>query len=390
MKIVQIGNYPVDTTVIAGGMEASLFGLVAALAKQNNVKVISVPNRVIPTDQVVSYENVCVHHLSNPYHFHSLSFLRIGTICSIIQQFKANIVHIHSSSFLCLLLILCLRRKKIDVVVTIHGIFHIEMWKFFKQRKTISKFLKYITYSFFEYLVIWTAPKIIVDTHYVADALSKIKKKKYHVIPQGIDEAYFTIPDNYQPNRLISIGSISSRKGHEYLVRSLVQIIPDFPEIRLYIIGVLFSAEHRAYHASLLKLIHDNNLENHITILTCSPVEELRQILSESFLFVLHSYEESQGIAICEAMAAGKPVVATQVGGIPFVVQHEKNGFLSAFGDVNTFANNIRNLLANPDLRNQMGNESRKLAQHYSWETIASTIIEEVYRWNISHKPSEK
>jgi len=384
MKIIQIGNYPEDTTVIRGGVEASVFGLTNALAKQNTVKVISVPNRTIPADKVVSHENICIHHLSNPYHFHSLSFLRIGTICSIIQQFKANVVHIHSSSFLCLLLILWLRLKKIDAVVTIHGVFYIEMWKNFKQQKTVSNFLRYATYSFFEYLVIWNASKIVVDTYYVAEALSKIKKKKFSIIPQGVDKVYFTIPDNYQLNQLVSIGSISYRKGHEYLVRSIAQLIPDFPDIRLHIIGVLFPDEYCCY-ASLLKLIHDNNLEDHITILISSPMETLHQLLAESFLFVLHSYEESQGIAICEAMAVGKPVVATQVGGIPYVVQHKINGFLSPFGDVDTFSNNIRYLLMHPEKRNQMSNESRKLAQQYSWEAIASKIIKEIYHEGIIH-----
>jgi glycosyltransferase involved in cell wall biosynthesis len=383
MKIVQIGNYPLDTAAIRGGVEASLFGLANALAKQNEVEVISVPNRTIPADQVVSHNNIHIHHLSNPYHFHSLNFFRTGAICSIIQQFKANVVHIHSSSLLCLLLIFCLRRKKIYTVVTIHGIFHVEMWKNFKRKKSVSNFLTYIIYSFFEYLVVWSAPKIIVDTWYVADALSKIRKRKYHVIPQGIDEAYFTLRDDYQLNQLISIGSISSRKGHEYLIRSVAQLKPDFPDIRLQIIGTLFSEEHRAYYASLLEIIHENNLDNYVSILTCFPEEKLHQALAESFLFVLHSHEESQGIAICEAMAAGKPVVATQVGGIPYVVQDKINGFLSAFGDVDTFSNNIRELLLHPDRRNLMGNESRKLTQQYSWKAIAFKIMEEVYRESI-------
>ena len=292
MKIIQIGNYPLNTAVLWGGVETSLFGLANALSKQNQVEVISVPARAIPEDRTVTLENFRIHYLSNPYHFHSLNFLRIGSICSIIQQSKADVVHMHSSSILFLLLIIYLRWKKINTVVTIHGIAYIEMWKHFKQVKNVSNFFKYISYSLVEYLVVWVAPRIIVDTHYVADALSKIRKRKYHVIPQGINEAYFTLPDNYQQNQLISIGSISHRKGHEYLIRSVAQLKTDFPDIRLQIIGV-FPAETKNYYNSLLDLIHEKNLENHVSILTGCPVEELRKALTESYLFVLHSYEES-------------------------------------------------------------------------------------------------
>ena len=84
-------------------------------------------------------------------------------------------------------------------------------------------------------------------------------------------------------------------------------------------------------------------------------------------------------------MAAGKPVVATQVGGIPYVVKDKVNGFLSAFGCVDTFSNNIRELLLHPDLRNQMSKESQKLAQQYSWEAIASKVIKEVYCESINY-----
>jgi glycosyltransferase involved in cell wall biosynthesis len=92
-------------------------------------------------------------------------------------------------------------------------------------------------------------------------------------------------------------------------------------------------------------------------------------------IFVFHSLEESQGIAICEAMAAGKPVVATNVGGIPCVVKEDVNGKLSAFGDVESFAENIKTLLVDNELRNAMGTTNQKQAQKYAWDKIADEVL---------------
>ena len=88
-------------------------------------------------------------------------------------------------------------------------------------------------------------------------------------------------------------------------------------------------------------------------------------------LFALHSQEESQGIALVEAMAVGLPVVSTTVGGIPFVVKDGETGLLSMYGDVDAFADNLIKLLKNDDLRKRMSQDARNAAQSYSWQNLA-------------------
>jgi glycosyltransferase involved in cell wall biosynthesis len=90
---------------------------------------------------------------------------------------------------------------------------------------------------------------------------------------------------------------------------------------------------------------------------------EKSELLSESGLFVLPSYKECLPMAILEAMAAGMPVVATPVGGIPEVVREGVNGFLIAAGDVLALAEKLALLAGNPDLREAMGRRSREFAE---------------------------
>ena len=92
-------------------------------------------------------------------------------------------------------------------------------------------------------------------------------------------------------------------------------------------------------------------------------------------MFVLHSEEESQGIVFAEAMATGMPIVATRAGGIPFVVAHGKNGLLSGYGDVKTFAENIGRLMKDQTQWQAMSDASRILAQNYHWTAISASVM---------------
>ena len=87
------------------------------------------------------------------------------------------------------------------------------------------------------------------------------------------------------------------------------------------------------------------------------------QLLAESGIFLLPSYYECLPMALLEAMAAGLPVVATAVGGIPELVRDGENGFLISPGDVAALAERIETLTQNPELRASMGRKSRAIAK---------------------------
>jgi glycosyltransferase involved in cell wall biosynthesis len=375
MKIIQTGNYPLNSSIINGGVEASIYGIAHALAKDNEVSIITLPTKLLKEDKLVYDGEIPVHYLCNPYKYPHLRFLRFNKFRSILKASRPDVVHIHENIPYHLLLLLYLRLKKINVVLTVHGILHIEFWKIFKQSKTIPNFLKYAYFSSFEYLILLVGKKFIVDTQYVCDTLSKWEKKQYYIVPQGIDDSYFELEDRYDPNNILSVGSISQRKGHEYLIQSVEILKKEIPAIKLQIAGVVYgSSMFQNYYSYLLDLIKEKKLEDNVTITPNLPLEKLKQAMEKCNIFVLHSFEESQGIAICEAMAAGKPIVSTNIGGIPYVVKDGVNGKLSAFGDVDTFSNHIREILLDARLRNRMGLESKNLSYTYSWDKIAFDV----------------
>jgi glycosyltransferase involved in cell wall biosynthesis len=375
MKIIQIGDFPSKDLLVRGGIEVSVLGITQTLAKEHEVKVISFPNRSLKEDCSVSKNGFTVDYLCNPFRYRCLGFFRMKTYISIFKSFRPDVVHIHESTLLCLILMLYLRCKKINTVVTVHAVFYVETWKNFLRVKTPANFLKFLYYSIAEYFILLFGKKIIVDTQYVADKLSKVKKKTYHIIPQGTNDVYFGLKDEWDPMTILSVGEINYRKGYEYSIRAIHRLKNDFPNVQYYVIGTTALEERAKYYAFLRQLVQSLGLENNVHFLTDRSTEELIQRMKTCNLFILHSYEESQCIAICEAMAAGKPIVATQIGGIPCVVDNGVNGSLVPFGDTTAFYRSIREILANPELRTQMGAASRQMAERYSWTKIGKDVM---------------
>ena len=91
---------------------------------------------------------------------------------------------------------------------------------------------------------------------------------------------------------------------------------------------------------------------------------------------MLHSREESQGIVFAEAMATGLPVVATKIGGIPYVVADGKSGLLCPYADVNTMKEMVAKLLTEESLWQRYSDAAKEIAKNYSWTDIANRIVE--------------
>lgn len=375
-KVILFGVYPEDVKVIRGGVEASVFGLASQLSKADDteVNIICYPRKTIKADYVTQKGNTRGFFLSNPYGTELLSFLRLRKIFREIKSYKPDVVHLHGTHLIDFLMISFLRFKKIKYVVTVHGILTVEHWNDFKRHKSAGTLLKYWIYTFFESLCIRLSPLIIVDTVYVSDWIYKsglAKKASINVIPQGIDNKFYDIPDTPVKNNLLSIGSITERKGYEYAIKAVHLLLTKYPDISYYIAGF---CQSDAYYKSLQELIGNLKIENNVVILKDIDAALINGYLSNASVFILHSQEESQGIVFCEAMAVGKPIVATNVGGIPYVVKNSVNGLLTEFGDIEAFSGAVEALLKDDKRRELVANTNKKEALNYNWAVITGAV----------------
>ncbi len=202
------------------------------------------------------------------------------------------------------------------------------------------------------------------------------------MIPQGIHSVFFETNSEPVKNKMIAVGTITERKGHHLTIQAMQQVVQQMENIQLEIIGTL---SNENYYRKLKNEVAELHLDKQIHIYTDLSFDKMMEHYKEAELFILHSEEESQGIVFCEAMAMGKPIVATNVGGIPFIVKDNENGLLANFGDIPKFAADIINLIQNNDLYSAISTRNKTESSKYKWSVISSEVTK-FYKEIISKK----
>ena len=376
--IIQIGSYPLSPECIHGGVEASVYGLAQALAKDYIVDVFDVP-RIGEKDRVERYDNLTIHRYANPGSHNKDAVLRLSKIVRDIIALGPNVCHVHGTGAFSKQIYFSLQQHDIPLMLTVHGLLREEKKQALLRRPSLKALYQYIVQSRDEREILEAAPCIIVDTAYVENKLREYGLKhvpEIHVIPQGIDETFYTIKCNPKSDILLSVGAIGPRKGHLFTVEMFNRLRERGIDAKLRIIG---SLADKAYYEILNRKIGDSKYRDDISLEVNLPREELLKAYANAKLFVLHSREESQGIVFAEAMATGLPVVATKIGGIPYVVADGKSGLLCPYGDVETMTDMVGQLMTDESRWRAFSRDAKAIAKEYAWESIAEKI-REVYR----------
>jgi len=186
-------------------------------------------------------------------------------------------------------------------------------------------------------------------------------------IPNGIaldDYTSITRTCSSRPSRivLLNVARLEPVKNHLFLLEIAKFLHPLLPSFELWIAG------DGPLRKSLEKVLRFTNLANHIKLL--GNVADLRVLYASAQIFLLPSLREGLPMALLEAMAAGLPVIASPVGGVPDVISHGKNGILLQPEDPASWARTVYHLALDGDRRLSLGLAAR--------ETV-------VQRFNIQH-----
>jgi len=228
----------------------------------------------------------------------------------------------------------------------------------------------------FRSLVIQRVDRVIAVSRPLAERVKLLgaTEENVQVIPNGVDPAIFSNGSaahfGYQ---LLWVGRMSSEKGVEYLVQAMGEVVTRYPQARLTLVG------DGPCRAQIEQLIAEMRLEKHVTIAGMVHHDEVPEYHRGADLFVLPSLSEGLPLALVEAMSAGKPVVATSVGGIPDVlVDHGDfaNGRLVPVGDSRALAIAIGEIFDNPQAARMMGKQARLFAEsRLSWSRLAEQTV---------------
>lgn len=202
---------------------------------------------------------------------------------------------------------------------------------------------------------------------------------KLRVVYNGYDEQVFR-PMPLQDARkrlslplkkkiLLSVGSLDSVKGHSYLVDAMSIVLKKRSDVILVIVG------SGPLKAKLGETINSLGLSEKILLVGSKTHEEIPVWMNASDVFVLPSLSEGFPTVVPEAMACGKPIIATRVGGVPEAVFHEDLGTLVDPGDSKVLASAILDVLE----KRWKPETILRYAKRYAWSNLVEQILD-VYR----------
>ena len=287
----------------------------------------------------------------------------------LARRERYDVVHVHWPMPMALLGWAARRGHAMPMVTTFYGI----------ELRWVQSRL-----PFLKWLVRWAATasaQTVAISTYTARELTKFVDAPVEVIPYTAELAppKTTARARNGDRSILFVGRLIERKGVAHLIRALRTVRRAVPA-RLVIVG------DGPERASLERLAATTEVASHVHFRGRVSDEELRQAYASADVFVLPSVldqrqdTEGLGVVLLEAMNYGVPVVASNIGGITDIVQHESTGLLVPPGDEDALAKALTALLENPELSRSLGQGgARLLRETFSWDRI-------VDRWDAVYK----
>jgi glycogen(starch) synthase len=239
-----------------------------------------------------------------------------------------------------------------------------------------------------EWWATYEADKVIVCSHSMKNEVCghfNLPWDKVDVISNAIDTSqYQTSVDRgsvrqrygvgWGEKMVLCIGRLVTQKGIEYFIRAIPKIAGRFPETKFIIVGEGWSRD------SLEAEAQATGQSEKIRFTGFVSDKEVVNLMTSADVLVVPSVYEPFGIVALEGMATGVPVVASQVGGLSEVIEHDRTGVFVYPRSPDSIAWGIGKVLSDSSYGKWLsGNAKDKLEKDYSWEAVATKTVE-VYR----------
>lgn len=297
----------------------------------------------------------------NNIHIHRVdSFWRLPTaIRKIIKTYKIDIIHTHNArpGFFAVLAF------KRPFIIEMHAIYEMAIYKLVMTRVL--------------YLL---ADKIVVLAQSSKNFLIKrynFIKDKIVVIPNGINlERFDVLKDNEIRSRynirekyiVGYTGTFFPWQGVEYLVKAIPYVLNEIKDVKFLLVG--YGPEFEF----IKELLYKMELEAKVILTGKVSPEEIPNYIASMDIFVIPrpstlATETALPLKLLEAMAAGKSIIATEMGGLSEVIVHNENGILIPSPEPEELAKKISYLLLHPEVRERLGISARdSVCKKYNWE----------------------
>jgi glycosyltransferase involved in cell wall biosynthesis len=317
------------------------------------------------SDRTIKFTHIISHVEGSLFEKGLISFKALG---NVIQKADYDILHIHCASdvsfyrkSLFVLLGKILQKK---IVFHVHGG---DFDKFYYQSSSVAQ--SYIRKIFS------SCDRVIVLSKYWEHFFQKIiPGKQVDVLHNGVYAEDFsscqTAPENI--HKFLFMGRLTRDKGVYDLLEAVNKLVNQhqYRSLRFYLAG-------NGETDKVIDYLKQHNLTENVKLLGWIDEKEKVEWLSKTDTLLLPSYLEGLPMCIIEAMAAGKIIVSTNVGGIPDLIKENENGFLINPGDVEDLVAKIMHVIDHPEnMLTISDNNRKKIALSYDLPTIHNCLFD--------------
>ncbi len=384
MKIALLGAYPIgpfaqrlDVRNPPQNTTSWNVNLARELASisENEIHFITI-SLSISKNQIFVSDGVILHFLSAPSKARLLTLFQYNKIKihRELNQIRPDIVHGHGTEHEYPYIA---ATSGYPFTITIHCVLS-DMLR--NGSLGFGKRFRFRLLQHFERITLQKARSVIVTTEYMIPIYNqRFSGKKWFVVNNSVDPLFLTAkPVEETRNNFLYVGRISPEKDILTLLKAFRMVVKRVKcQVSLRIIGAIGD---KGYYRNIERFIIDNRLKDKVVYEGLKSQKEVADIIASSLAVVLPSRYDAFGLVLAEAMAVGTPVIATKVGGIPYVVRDGETGFLVEPRDVNTLTEKMLLLLQDEQLRGEMGQRGKEEAWQRFRPEVAAQRVMAVYK----------
>lgn len=382
MRLAMLGPYPADLNAnkISGGVQAVIVNMVKGLARFKDMEIHVVtadPDALKEKDFTVN--GIKVYTVPLDKRFGNITFYANTRkrISRKIDYIKPDIVHTHMFGYYTLASLDTGHKK---VIVSTHGISNIYWHK-------PAGLIEMIRYGFQGHVYNKCARKakrIIVNSPYTKRHLAGFKKTGLYELNNPVSSSFFDIDNNAEEKgRILFAGYICEEKGVMTIMEAFSALKKTRGQLTLDLVGKIVDDD---FYMKACRFVKANKLEGSVRFLGQLNENDLMDEYRRASVFVFPSKQDVAPLSVLQAMASSKAIAASDVGGIPYILDNGINGFLVDKDDSQALADKISLFLNDEALAREFGSRAREKVFRDHRIDVVTDRLYKIYREVLDQK----
>lgn len=352
MKVAIVTSFPEDPRQASGGVQTVSVNLVRALGELDDLDLhVITTDRSCRTTGVSSWHNATIHRLAWAGGRVLTNALGPGReqVQHCLTRLRPDVVHSHD------VFGLMVKSMPLARVFTPHGVIYVDT----RINRGPLSLLRSALWRWAETSAWADQGHIVAISPHVRDSLKGHVGGVIHLIDNPVAPEFFQVRREESPGVIFSAASISRVKNTLGLLEAFALLAGEGLNVQLRLAG---GSRDKGYEARVLAFIRAKGMQDRVTLLGNITAAMVREELARASVFALVSLQEGAPLSVAEAMAAGVPIVASNLCGLPYMVRDGESGFLVDPADPSDIARGLGALIRDDARRQAMGTASRRIA----------------------------